>query len=512
MKIALILEGSYPYIYGGVSSWAHQLVTALSEIEFSIISIMPSSKEQYAMKYKLPGNVSNLHTVYLEDFMKLNPIQKPMDRRIPFYLKQEVSKLLSFEDNVNWKTTLQFFGDRKKSQDAVAFLKSKIFWEHLVAQYRSENQSDDFNKFFWSLISMYLPFLNILQTDLPEADIYHTISTGYAGLLGLSCKAKYNKPLLITEHGIYTREREEEIIKSKWMDSEYKKLWMRYFNFIALGVYNNAERIISLFGKARDIQVELGADPSKTLVIPNGVNAKNFDLEQKDNTGLIVASVLRIVPIKDVKTLLRAFRIVNTDIPETKLLLIGPYEEDLSYYQECKALAKLLDISDKVSFLGLQNIKDYLPNIDVLVLTSISEGQPLSMLEGMAAGIPMVATDVGSCRELLEGADGDEYGSAGIITQPVSPQETANAILTILRDKDLRMHMGIAGRKRVENYYTMENLFGSYRKLYIEVYNNFSEQKSLNIFTNKRSLRKRGKYGGYRNNPSGAIHERNLLQ
>lgn len=500
VKIALILEGSYPYIYGGVSSWTHQLVTALSEIEFSVISIMPSSKEQYTIKYELPSNVTQVRTVYLEDFTKLNPLQKPMDKRIPFYLKQEIRKLLFFDDNVNWKAALEFLSDRRRSSDAVAFLKSRLFWEHVIVQYRSEYPSDDFNRFFWSLISMYLPFVSMLQTDLFEADIYHTISTGYAGLLGLACKMKYNKPLLITEHGIYTREREEEIIKAKWMENEYKKLWIRYFNFIALGVYKNAENIISLFGNARDIQVELGANPSKTIVIPNGVNAENFDAEQKNKTGLVIASVLRIVPIKDVKTLLRAFRIVNSAIPETKLLLIGPYEEDLNYYHECQLLARLLDVSDKVSFLGQQNIKEYLPNIDVLVLTSISEGQPLSILEGMAAGIPLVATDVGSCRELLEGAFGDGYGNAGIVTQPVSPQDTANAIIAILRDKVLRTQMGIAGRKRVEKYYTMNNLFDSYRKLYNETHKVFSEQQNLSIFHKRRGSRRRGENGRHRYN------------
>jgi len=470
LKVALIFEGSYPYITGGVSSWAHQLIKALKDIDFVIISIMPSPKEKYTIKYELPKNVIRMETVYLEGFLELNPNQKPSEKISRKGLHEDVLKLLSFDKNVDWKNALEFLGNEKKAGNTVAFLKSMTFWKQLLVLYEEEFEHEDFNRFFWTQISIYLPFINLLQVKMPLADIYHSISTGYAGLLALACSSKYGTPLLLTEHGIYTREREEEIIKADWVNTEYKKTWIRYFHFIASGVYKNADKVISLFNKAREIQIALGSGAEKTIVIPNGVDLIRFKVCETEKSYLVVAAVLRIVPIKDVKTLLRAFKIVNNSMSETKLLLLGPCDEDEKYYEECKILTELLGIVDKVEFLGQRDIRLFFPDIDVLVLTSISEGQPLSILEGMASGIPCVATDVGSCRELIEGGPNDDLGPAGIITQPVSPQETAEAILEILNNRELRDRMKIAGRKRVELFYTVENVFDSYKKLYTETY------------------------------------------
>ena len=104
--------------------------------------------------------------------------------------------------------------------------------------------------------------------------------------------------------------------------------------------------------------------------------------------------------------------------------------------------------------------------MDVLVLTSISEGQPLVILEGMSCGIPFVSTDVGSCKELLEGKEEDKIGLSGIITPPVSPKETYKAIMKLFNDEDLRMNMRKNGRKRVGKYYTKELFINKYKELY----------------------------------------------
>jgi glycosyltransferase involved in cell wall biosynthesis len=113
-------------------------------------------------------------------------------------------------------------------------------------------------------------------------------------------------------------------------------------------------------------------------------------------------------------------------------------------------------------------VKKYYSQIDVLVLTSLSEGQPLVILEGNCAGVPAVATDVGACRELLMGVSPEDQalGASGLITPVASPQETAGAIIQLWRDKDLRLRMGCAGRERTQRYYRQEQLYSSYAKLY----------------------------------------------
>ncbi|WP_069650864.1 GT4 family glycosyltransferase PelF [Caloranaerobacter ferrireducens] len=469
MEVCIISEGSYPYIPGGVASWIHQLVTEMKEINFKILSIMPSEDETLKYRYDVPENVIEIKTVYLNGYHNISPKKRKREPHINKDKLKELEEFLRFNKDVNWETVIGIMANRKKMGDCVEFLKSQTFWNILLNLYQEKYRHEDFNRFFWTMRSMFLPMINIIQTEIPKADIYHSVSTGYAGLLGVVSKVKYKKPFILTEHGIYAREREEEIIKSKWVQGIYKSIWINFFYFISTGAYKAADRVISLFERNRNIQLELGSEKHKTIVIPNGVDIKRYKVKKEKHEGFNIGAILRIVPIKDVKTLIRAFKIVNLKIPNSKLYLIGPYDEDKEYYNECLNLIKTLKLNKNVIITGRVDIKNYLPKMDVLVLTSISEGQPLVILEGMASGIPIVATDVGSCRELIEGTKKDDIGLAGIVTKPVSPNETADAVIRILKNEKLRQQMSLNGRKRVERYYTKEKLISRYSEIYYEL-------------------------------------------
>src|SRR5699024_10252738 len=92
-------------------------------------------------------------------------------------------------------------------------------------------------------------------------------------------------------------------------------------------------------------------------------------------------------------------------MPQLQGWIIGPDTEEPEYAQECRDLVASLGMHDSIHFLGMQHIDDYLPQMGLLALSSISEGLPLVMLEAFAAGVPVVSTDVGSCRSLIEGED-----------------------------------------------------------------------------------------------------------
>ena len=76
---------------------------------------------------------------------------------------------------------------------------------------------------------MFLPILYLIGSPVPKADVYHTTATGYGGLLGALGSWKYNKPLIVTEHGIYTREREEELLRAKWVSPHFRQHWIDMF-------------------------------------------------------------------------------------------------------------------------------------------------------------------------------------------------------------------------------------------------------------------------------------------
>ncbi len=111
------------------------------------------------------------------------------------------------------------------------------------------------------------------------------------------------------------------------------------------------------------------------------------------------------------------------------------------------------------------NVQEYLQRIDFTLLTSISEGQPLAVLEAMAAGRPAVTTNVGNCRELLEGDD-DSLGIAGLCVPVMHQGELADAMLTLCQNPELRREMGVVGRQRVNALYGHEQMIDAYTKIY----------------------------------------------
>ncbi|MFO0069510.1 MAG: GT4 family glycosyltransferase PelF, partial [Alphaproteobacteria bacterium] len=226
---------------------------------------------------------------------------------------------------------------------------------------------------------------------------------------------------------------------------------------------------ITLFRANQKPQLEDGADPSKMLVIANGVNIGHYAaLTHPRSASATVALIGRVVPIKDIKTFLRACAIIKQEIPDFFAYILGPTDEDEGYYEECLTLVKLLGLDDHVEFTGRVAVEEYLLKIDLMVLTSISEAQPLVMLEAGAAGIPIVATDVGACREIIEGLpeESPALGAGGIVTPLASPVATAEAILTLLADPTRYEAASRAIKQRIAEYYNEGAQNQSYRNLY----------------------------------------------
>jgi len=174
------------------------------------------------------------------------------------------------------------------------------------------------------------------------------------------------------------------------------------------------------------------------------------------------------VPIKDIKTFIRAMLTVVRRMPEAEAWVAGPESEDESYAAECRQLIEQLGLSGKVKLLGMQRIEDVLPKIGVLVLSSISEALPLVVLEGFAAGVPAVTTDVGSCSELIYGLDGADaaLGAAGRVVPIANPAALADEIVDLLGDEASWRAAQLAGIARVERFYALERMVDSYRELY----------------------------------------------
>lgn len=489
IDVLIIAEGTYPYIRGGVSTWIHDLINGLGDINFGVVFLGSRVEDYGEIKYKLPDNLVYLLTAYLFDKSE-RPEPKEIEGNKEAF--EYIDKLIKWfksekrEDFPHELKRLEFYTDFVKYED---FLYSRRAWDFIVKMYADYAPETPFIDYFWTIRNIHAPIWVIAKVaqKIKDFDIVHSPSTGYAGFLASLLKNHYKKPFILTEHGIYTKERKIDLLNVDWLIEKrfffqrdlgeiehLRKLWINFFFSIGKFIYYSADKIISLFQDARNVQISYGADAEKCIVIPNGVDVENLSklIEKREKKEFKVIGLLgRVVPIKDIKTFIKAMKITLEKVPNVQGWIIGPTDEDPDYFQECKNLVEAFEIEDKVLFLGFQNIKDILPKIDILTLTSISEGMPLVVLEGFAAGIPSVTTDVGSCSQLIYGGIDEEdikIGKAGEVVPIADPQRLAESYVKLLKDENLWKQCQESAIKRVRTYYTKERFLDTYRELYSE--------------------------------------------
>jgi glycosyltransferase involved in cell wall biosynthesis len=463
----MIAEGSYPYVLGGVSSWINNLIRSCPEHEFIILAITPDASEKGKYKYTLPDNVVEVHDIFLNG-IDLYSGKKGKRLKLSKADTRVLYDLIAGRD-VNWSHIFELFSSKKLS-NVNEFFMSRNFFEIVRDLYRTEYPFTPFTDFLWTMRTMYLSFFYILLSPMPKADIYHTVATGYSGLVGSYAKYIHNKPLLLSEHGIYTREREEEIIKADWVKSYYKDLWIKYFYGFSNCTYEFADVVTTLFEKNKHLQMEVGCPEEKLRIIPNGVKLERFkDLEQKENKDVYnVGAVIRVVPIKDIKTMIQAFKLVKDQLENAHFYIMGPTDEDEEYFKECQDLIEFLGVKD-CQLTGTIQVTEYIGKMDVMVLTSISEGQPLSIMEGMAAKKPHVTTNVGDCRGLIFGASDDDLGQCGFVEGIMSSEQIASRLIQLAKNEKLRLEFGEIGYKRVKRYYQAHVFIDAFKGIYEEL-------------------------------------------
>lgn len=483
--ICLILEGTYPYVTGGVSGWAHGLIKEQSHLSFHLCAIVPRDA-RLELKYELPNNVIGLTTIRLNDLPKGADVNGAVARRVHKNLREPLATLTS-ERPMQLRELRQMIDTLSGVSTTLGtgvLLDQEEAWEQLTDLYEAAFPEQSFLDYFWSYRAIAGGVYSILLAPLPQADVYHALSTGYAGLMGARAKVETGKPVMVTEHGIYTNERRIEVTAADWLAATASKaltidkpkrdlrdMWIDSIHNFSRCCYEACDHIITLFKGNQRPQLEDGADPAKMMIIPNGVDVQRFTaLAHRRQSIPTIGLIGRVVPIKDVKTFIRACGLLKQSTPELKAYIIGPTDEDEEYYNECINLVQLLGLDKNVVFTGQANIDEYLPMLDLLVMTSISEAQPLVILEAGAAGIPIVATDVGACRELVEGIGEEEpqLGAGGVITPLASPASTADAIYTLLSDNDFYENASRAIATRMQQYYNETIQQQAYRNLYAQ--------------------------------------------
>ena len=478
--VCLILEGTYPYVTGGVSSWTHDLLLAQKDLTFHLVTLLPE-KANLTHRYQIPKNVVATSNVFIQ---KLPAGRSFIKRSGEFFdaLQGPLQGLQTGGGLDDLRGILDVLKPVQESVGSQLLLNSPQAWKMLLRMYASSVPSSSFLDFFWSWRSLVGGLYSVLLADLPDASVYHAVCTGYAGLLLARAHLETGRPTLLTEHGIYTNERRIEMAMASWLHDAkddglridkgrraLKDVWVDTFVGYSRACYQATTDIITLYEGNQQFQLQDGADPNKMRIIPNGVDYERYSVVRREKSARpTIALIGRVVPIKDIKTFIRACGMVQKTVPDLLALILGPTDEDETYYEECVDLVRHMKLEETVTFSGRVKLDEYLGRVDVLVLTSISEAQPLVVLEAGALGIPSVTTDVGSCRDLIFGpsAEHPPLGPAGDVTPLCNPTATAKALVRLLTDPDWYGRCSAAIKDRVRVSYNKISVDRTYHELY----------------------------------------------
>jgi len=215
-----------------------------------------------------------------------------------------------------------------------------------------------------------------------------------------------------------------------------------------------------------------GFNPSRMVLIYNGVDGSRFEVpgtkaDLRTKLGLRQAwryfiLTCRLDPIKWISGLLQAFRLVLDQFPETGLLLVG----DGDLRESIASQIRQLGIQDHVVMPGYQpNVAEWLKAADVFVMSSLSEGTSVSLIESMAAGLPCVVTRVGGNEHVMKD------GVTGILVPPQSVTALAEGMHRMILESDMRTRCGQNALKRFRENFQMAAMLLGYEKIYRSLLN-----------------------------------------
>lgn len=259
------------------------------------------------------------------------------------------------------------------------------------------------------------------------------------------------RPIVFTEHGRH--------------QPDYPRRKRIFANRLLV---SGRDRLLGVGAAVRQALIDNeGLPAGRVEVLYNGIDVNAFApianraLAHAGNGAakkeLVVVQVARLDYLKDHLTAIRTIERVVRHYPSTRLVLIGDGPER----EVIEATMRQLRVADKVQILGTRNdVASQLTNADLFLLTSISEGIPLTVLEAMAAGLPVVATDVGGLREIVV------ENETGFLAPARDDELLAQHIVRLAADSDLRRRLGDAGRKRAQQFFDEQRMCDEYGRIY----------------------------------------------
>ncbi|MER6131333.1 DUF3492 domain-containing protein [Streptomyces sp. NPDC001815] len=523
MRIGLLTEGGYPYVSGEARLWCDRLVRGLGQHEFDIYALSRSEEQEDEGWIQLPPQVSRVRTapLWTADDDGVGYGRRARRRFADCY--GELAAAICAGDALGSAvesgsgnsagaagqtgaasaSVADRFGSALyglaelardegglvgalRSEGAVRALERACRAPGALRAARTARVPD-----LLTVAAQVERALRPLSLDwyeddgLGSVDLCHATSGGAAALPGLLAHHFSGVPLLVTEYGVQLRAHylgPREDLEGRTATASARALLAAFHGRLTAEAYRQATVITPGNTHARRWQERCGADRSRIRTVYPGMEASRFSevgerAESADPDTLVWVG--RIEPAKDLVTLLHAFADIRKEEPKARLRIVGAPAEGLegaTYLAHCRALAAQLfpDEADGVHAVGDNPVSfeeiggPEVPTLPeayaagaVVVLSSVVEGFPISLVEAMFSGRATVSTDVGAVVEVI--------GGTGLVVPPRNAQALAEACVSLLRDSPRRSRLGAAARARALELFTVEQNITAFHSIYLDI-------------------------------------------
>jgi glycosyltransferase involved in cell wall biosynthesis len=463
-RILLVTEGTYPYIMGGVSSWCDLLVNSLTEFDWQVMPIVaPRGRPPV---FTLPRHATEIGPVevWSEELPKVARGERG-DRRsgveLPAML---VRNLLGWEGSTD-AVVAAWVWCRKHPGSVRRAFRSARGWESFlegldaVLAERIPEAGTPPALDLLEAATLYQTLYWIARTasvPTPPTDALHVTAAGWAAIPAVVHKALHGTPMVLTEHGVYVRE--AYLAAARNGDSPGSRFAAtRLARGLARTAYARADVVSPVTDANAYWELGLGLDPNKILVLYNGLQPPSEPTPPPRNQTVV--SVGRVDPLKDAHTMLRVAAQTTAHMPAARFLHYGPVPRGEEIYnQSCLELHARLGLGDRFRFMGpTADPTGVVRDCDVVLMTSISEGLPMAILEAMGQARPVVSTGVGGVPEVVRGC--------GMVCAPGDDYALSTAVVMLLRNPDLAWRLGRRGHSRLGRLFNEDACIDGYREL-----------------------------------------------
>lgn len=472
LSVLMTTEGTYPYSAGGVSTWCDALLRNMPDVRWTLLPLMMNPHIE--QKFEPPDNVRKILNVPLwgieepAEFSSDIPFAQLYDRKrrttsdaierefLPIF--RELIRVVAREqhDSPTLGRVFVQLEDYFRTYDYNVTFKSKPVWE----AFRSELQNGKHAPTLFDLtecLRWLYHFLIVLNVRVPKTAVTHSTAAAFCGIPCITAKVRYGTPMILTEHGVYLRE--QYLFLSRFRRLFFcKQFLLNLITAVVRANYHFADVVAPVCHYNTRWEVAHATPPQKIRVIYNGVDPEHFAASPKLHGDPHVVATARIDPLKDIETLLRVAARMKSTHPRVKFTVHGAVADE-AYYKRCLALRRHLGVEGTVTIgTATENVVAAYRDADVVLLTSISEAFPYSVIEAMSCEKAVVASDVGGVGEALEGC--------GVLVKPRDDEGFATEVAKLLDNHSLRLRLGAKARARVLDEFRLDHTIGRYLDLY----------------------------------------------